>query len=177
MYKSQHLSQFFQKKKLWYNPSNRMYFDSRHCINISPDIFTDIQKKKHTLKPPQKYWFTQTEYWRPYRKCIKFNRSNQQKQVYTGTSNRSPFCETGPPNQDVSWCQQSTNQPDNSSSNRKCLAYGTGSVIYWPGENTQASGSQGNFRLKSNFQSVIKWFFILKWQLKFVIDNAMSRLF
>lgn len=138
MYKSQHLSQFFQKKKLWYNPSNRMYryFDSRQCINISPDIFTDIQKK-HTQKPPQKYWFTQTEYWRPYRKCIKFNRSNQQKQVYTGTSNRSPFCETGPPNKDVSWCQQSTNQPDNSSSNRKCLAYGTGSVIYWPGENTR----------------------------------------
>lgn len=53
MYKSQHLSQFFQKKKLWYNPSNRMYryFDSRQCINISPDIFTDIQKK-HTHKNP-----------------------------------------------------------------------------------------------------------------------------
>lgn len=52
MYKWQHLSQFFQKKKLWYNPSNRMYFDSRHCINISPDIFTDIQKKKTHTKPP-----------------------------------------------------------------------------------------------------------------------------
>lgn len=56
MYKSQHLSQFFQKKKLWYNPSNRMYryFDSRQCINISPDIFTDILKKTtHTQKPPR----------------------------------------------------------------------------------------------------------------------------
>lgn len=53
MYKSQHLSQFFQKKKLWYNPSNRMYFDSRHCINISPDIFTDIQKKNTHKNPPR----------------------------------------------------------------------------------------------------------------------------
>lgn len=53
MYKSQHLSQFFQKKKLWYNPSNRMYFDSRHCINISPDILTDIKKKTHTKPPPR----------------------------------------------------------------------------------------------------------------------------
>lgn len=31
-----------------------MYFDSRHCINISPDIFTDILKKTtHTQKPPR----------------------------------------------------------------------------------------------------------------------------
>lgn len=42
-----------EKKKLWYNPSNRMYFDSRHCINISPDIFTDIQKKNTHKNPPR----------------------------------------------------------------------------------------------------------------------------
>lgn len=30
------------------------YFDSRQCINISPDIFTDIFKKTtHTQKPPR----------------------------------------------------------------------------------------------------------------------------
>lgn len=139
MYKWQHLSQFFQKKKNYGTilPTECTGILIQDSVLTYPLIFLLIFKKKRTQKPPQKYWFTQTEYWRPYRKCIKFNRSNQQKQVYTGTSNRSPFCETGPPNQDVSWCQQSTNQPDNSSSNRKCLAYGTGSVIYWPGENTR----------------------------------------
>lgn len=30
-----------------------MYFDSRHCINISPDIFTDIQKKNTHKTPPR----------------------------------------------------------------------------------------------------------------------------
>lgn len=135
MYKSQHLSQFFQKKKLWYNPSNRMYFDSRHCINISPDIFTDIQKKNTHKNPPRNI--------DSHRQNIDVHTENASNltdltnKVYTGTSNRSPFCETGPPNKDVSWCQHSPNQPVNSSSNRKCLAYGTGSVIYWPGENTR----------------------------------------
>lgn len=116
-----------------------MNFDSRHCIKHIPWYFLLIfSKKKGKKKEKQQHLFTQTEYWSRYSKCIKFNRSNQQKQVHTGLSNRScPFCETGPSNTRrvlKSTVSKLRIQSDNSSSNRKCLAYGTESVIYGPGE-------------------------------------------
>lgn len=131
-----------------------MYFDSRHCIKHFPWYFLLIFKKKKRKKRKKEKQQpllthrqnievdTQTEYWSGYSmysKCIKFNRSNQQKQIHTGMSNRSClFCETGPSNTRrvlMSTVSKLRILPDNSSSNRKCLAYGTGSVIYGPGEN------------------------------------------
>lgn len=152
MYKSQHLSQFFQKKKLWYNPSNRMYFDSRHCINISPDIFTDIQKKNTHKNPPRNI--------DSHRQNIDVHTENASN--LTDLTNRNKFTqvrrtEVRSVKQDhpTKMCpdvnifskpasQLIQQQKMSGLWDRKCHLL--------TGREHQASGSQGNFRLKSNFQ-------------------------
>lgn len=126
-----------------------MYFDSRHCINISPDIFTDIQKKNTHKNPPRNI--------DSHRQNIDVHTENASN--LTDLTNRNKFTQVRRTEvRSVRQDHRTKTCPDvNSLQTSQTTHPATENVwpmvIYWPGENTRPRDHKAISDLNQTFSS------------------------